>query len=48
MPHWWWAGQDGCWFCKERNACHNCSVVKKARKQFFAKKEKGKNSENKR
>ena len=41
MPHWWWTGQDGCWFCKDRNACHNCSVIKKARKQFFAKKEKG-------
>lgn len=46
MPFWWWLGQDGCWFCKNRNACSNCSVIKKDRKFLFGKKFKGKNSTN--
>lgn len=46
MPYWWWLGQDGCWFCKTRNACSNCSVIKKDRKTFFGKKVKGRHSTN--
>ncbi len=46
MPYWWWLGQDGCWFCKTRNACSNCSVIKKDRKAFFGKKVKGRHSTN--
>ena len=43
MPHWWWFDSDGCWFCKNRNGCSNCGVVKKYRKEFFPKKIKGRN-----
>lgn len=46
MPYWWWLGQDGCWFCKNRNACSNCSVIKKERKKYFGKKVKGRKSSN--
>lgn len=46
MPDWWWLGQDGCWFCKNRNACSNCSVIRKERKASFGKKVKGRNSSN--
>lgn len=42
MPRWYWLDTDGCWFCKNRNACSNCSIVKRYRKKYFTKKEKGK------
>ena len=48
MPYWWWLDQDGCWFCKNKNACSNCSVIKKVRKESFGKKFKGRNPNNKR
>lgn len=46
MPYWWWLDQDGCWFCKNRNACSNCNVAKRDRKKNFGKKMKGRNSSN--
>lgn len=27
-PKWAWYDLDGCWFCKNRNACGNCKVMK--------------------
>lgn len=24
MPQWYWLGQDGCWFCENRNNCNQC------------------------
>ena len=38
MPKWFWWGQDGCWFCKNKNNCSNCSAVKQYRKACFGKK----------
>lgn len=38
MPHWYWLGQDGCWFCprkKYRKACGGCSVIKHDAKNFY-------------
>lgn len=26
MPHWYWWGQDGCWFCKHENNCNQCKT----------------------
>lgn len=26
MPHWYWWGQDGCWFCKHENNCNQCKA----------------------
>lgn len=46
MPYWWWLGQDGCWFCKNKSACSNCGVIKKERKSWFSKKIKGERSAN--
>lgn len=46
MPRWYWLGQDGCWFCRNKNACSNCSVIKKDRKAMFESKIKGVNSPN--
>lgn len=46
MPHWFWLAQDGCWFCKyqiNQKGCHNCSINKAYRKEFFEKKIKGRN-----
>lgn len=28
MPHWWWLGQDGCWFCRNRNNCNQCKAAR--------------------
>ena len=33
MPHWYWLGQDGCWFCKNRNNCSSCKANRIAAKQ---------------
>ena len=30
MPYWYWIGQDGCWFCKDRNNCNACPSNKKS------------------
>lgn len=46
MPKWFWWGQDDCWFCKNKNNCSNCSVVKRYRKECFGNKRKGRNSNN--
>lgn len=29
QPLWVWRDLDGCWFCKNRNACGSCKVMKK-------------------
>lgn len=42
MPYWYWLDTDNCWFCNNRNNCNNCSIIKKYRKKYFPKKEKGK------
>lgn len=41
MPHWYWNGQDGCWFCKNRNNCSQCKANWKYMKEFGEKKIKG-------
>lgn len=28
MPHWWWLGMDGCWFCDNRNNCNQCKAAR--------------------
>lgn len=45
MPHWFWLSIDNCWFCKNRNGCSNCSVIKKSRKEIFGYKGKNKRHE---
>nr|DAH81406.1 MAG TPA: antistasin family protein [Caudoviricetes sp.] len=42
MPRWYWLDTDGCWFCKNKKNCNNCSIVKRYRKKYFTKKEEGK------
>lgn len=27
-PKYHWFGADGCWFCKNRNACGGCKTLK--------------------
>ena len=34
MPDWYWWGQDGCWFCKNKNNCNQCKANRSASKQF--------------
>lgn len=45
MPLWWWYGQDGCWFCKQRNNCNQCKAAradaKKMRKHWMGKETEG-------
>ena len=41
MPRWFWLGQDGCWFCKNRNNCNQCKANRSYLKEFGEKKEKG-------
>lgn len=41
MPHWYWLGQDGCWFCKNRNNCNQCGVNRNFLKEYGVKKVKG-------
>lgn len=44
-PRWFWLENDGCWFCKNRNGCRNCKILKKqkaAEKNKLNKKEKRK------
>lgn len=37
QPPWhFWYDVDGCWFCKNKNACGNCKVAK----QYIAEKQK--------
>ena len=31
VPWYVWYDLDGCWFCKHKNGCHNCKVMKKYR-----------------
>ena len=45
MPIWYWYGQDGCWFCKNRNNCNSCGVLRKAAKAELPKKYKGRKGE---
>lgn len=32
-PYHFWLDTDNCWFCKNRNACGNCKILK----QYVAK-----------
>lgn len=32
MPKWFWLGQDGCWFCDNRNNCSQCKANRAASK----------------
>ena len=41
MPHWFWLGQDGCWFCKHKNNCNQCKANRAYAKEYSPKKEKG-------
>ena len=41
MPHWFWLGQDGCWFCNHKNNCNQCKANREYAKQYFPKKKKG-------
>lgn len=27
-PKWAWYDLDGCWFCKNKNNCSNCKIMK--------------------
>ncbi len=40
MPDWFWWGQDGCWFCKQRNNCNQCKANREYVKEFGEKKQK--------
>lgn len=41
MPYWYWLGQDGCWFCKNRNNCNQCKANRSYLKKHRVKKCKG-------
>lgn len=41
MPYWYWLGQDGCWFCKNRNNCNQCKPNREYMKKYGRKKVKG-------
>lgn len=41
MPRWYWLGQDGCWFCRNRNNCNQCKANREYVKDSFPKKYKG-------
>jgi hypothetical protein len=28
-PKWWMVDNDNCWFCKNRNNCGSCKLLKK-------------------
>ena len=28
-PKYFWLDVDGCWFCKKKNACGGCKVIKR-------------------
>lgn len=30
-PGYFWLDVDGCWFCKNKNNCNNCKVLKRQR-----------------
>lgn len=47
-PDWFWWGQDGCWFCKQRNNCNQCKANREYVKEFGEKKQKGKHASAKR
>lgn len=37
MPRWYWLGQDGCWFCKNRNNCGQCKANRDFAKKMLPK-----------
>lgn len=41
MPYWYWLGQDGCWFCKNRRNCNSCGIIRKDAKAMMPGKYKG-------
>ena len=30
-PHYFWLNADGCWFCKNKNNCNSCKILKRQR-----------------
>lgn len=32
-PKWFWLDTDGCWFCKNRNNCNQCRLLKQFRRK---------------
>lgn len=30
-PKWWTLDNDNCWFCKDRNNCNGCKLLKEQR-----------------
>lgn len=42
MPHWFWMGQDGCWFCERERNCNQCKANRAHVKEYGEKKQKGK------
>lgn len=48
MPDWFWWGQDGCWFCKQRNNCNQYKANREYAKEFGEKKQKGRHASAKR
>lgn len=44
MPHWYWYGQVGCWFCKHENNCNQCKSNRSYMKKLGEKKYKGRNA----
>lgn len=28
-PHWYWWDNDNCWWCKNRNRCNGCRILKR-------------------
>lgn len=34
QPPWWWnLDNDNCWFCKNRNNCNQCKLLKKFKRK---------------
>lgn len=44
MPHWFWYGQDGCWFCDNKSNCNQCKACRSFAKEAFIPKVKGRHS----
>lgn len=32
-PRWFWLDTDNCWFCKNRNNCNQCKLLKQFRRK---------------
>ncbi len=38
-PKWYWLDSDNCWFCKNKNNCGNCKILKELAASIKHKKE---------